>query len=74
MFYLSLNFELKDVNLNSTADKISLQINMGGDRNLLMEINMMAFLNDSTDSRAVAIYDPAKPGYLDVEVEMGEAR
>lgn len=47
---------------------------MGGDRNLLMEINMMAFLNDSTDSRAVAIYDPAKPGYLDVEVEMGEAR
>lgn len=74
MFYLSLNFELKDVNLNSTTDKISLQINMGGDRNLLMEINMMAFLNDSMDSRAVAIYDPTKPGYLDVEVEMGELR
>lgn len=47
---------------------------MGGDRNLLMEINMIAFLHDSMDSRAVAIYDPAKPGYLDVEVEMGEAR
>jgi len=35
-----------------------------------MEINMLWFLNDGMDSRAVAVYDPAKPGYLEMEVEV----
>ena len=70
LLYLSLSYELKDINLNSSSDKLSFHVNLGGDRSLLMEINMLWFLNDGMDSRAVAVYDPAKPGYLEMEVEV----
>lgn len=67
--YFSLNFELKEFELNSSLDRLSFQACFGGDKMLLFEINMNAFLSNELDSKSLLIYDPRKPGYLDLEID-----
>lgn len=70
LFYLSLAYEVKELVLSNSGDKISFHVCLGGDRRLLMEINMIVYLWDEFDSRALTVYDPSKPGYLEMDVDL----
>lgn len=46
LYYLSLVFELKDFELNSNLDRLSFHVCIGGNNFLLVEINILLYLND----------------------------
>jgi hypothetical protein len=70
LYYLSLNFELKEFEFNPNMDKLNFQVSLGGTRIILLEIDMNIYLVNELDVKAVMMYDPRKPGYLTLEPEV----
>lgn len=72
LFYFSVDFEIKELEINNAFDKLSFQAQISQEKKLLFEIDLFMYLNDELDPRTVNIYDHQKPGYLEVEVEINE--
>lgn len=67
LYYLSLSFNLRDFEINSSTDILSFNLSAGSDRPLLIQLNMMQYMLDQSgnDWSAIAVYDAKKAGYYD---------
>lgn len=69
LYYFSLSFEVRDFELSTSFDKLNFQVSLGGSRFILIEIAMNSYLSNQFDERSISVYDPDKPGYINLSIE-----